>query len=106
MSIQNSEEAIWCLFGVYFLEALESTSETQETIETSLKRKKIKELFSKSFPSRDLRYGTDENPSLSASIACSRRSLIARKGSQLEHKENGSHRTPSTAGRFAGFHFL
>src|SRR5579863_3195732 len=50
-------------FGVCFLEAPESRS---ETMETSLKRKKIKELFSKSFDSCDLRYGADENPSLSA----------------------------------------
>ncbi len=59
-------EAIWCLFGVCFSEALESTSETYETMETPLKSKKINELFSKSFNSRDLRYGVDENPSLSA----------------------------------------
>jgi hypothetical protein len=59
-------EAFWCLFGVCFLEALERTSETYETMETSLKRKKIKELFSRLFKSRDLRYGADENPSLSA----------------------------------------
>jgi len=59
-------EAVWCLFGVCFLEALESTSETYETMETSLKRKKIKELFSNSFISCDLRYRAGENPSLSA----------------------------------------
>jgi hypothetical protein len=48
------------------LEARESTSETGKNIETSLKRKKIKELFSNSFLSHDLQYGADENPSLSA----------------------------------------
>jgi hypothetical protein len=59
-------DATWCLFGVCLLEALEGTSETRKTIETSLKRKKIKELFSKSFESHNLRYGVDKNPSLSA----------------------------------------
>jgi hypothetical protein len=37
----------WCLFGVYFLEARERTSETYETIETSLKRKKINDFILK-----------------------------------------------------------
>ena len=49
MRIRMRFEAIWCLFGVCFSEALESTSETGKNMETSLKRKKIKELFSKSF---------------------------------------------------------
>jgi hypothetical protein len=44
---RRRREAVWCLFGVCFWRALESTSETWETIETSLKRKKIKELFRK-----------------------------------------------------------
>jgi hypothetical protein len=56
----------WCLFGVCFLKAPERTSETFETIETPLKRKKINELFLNSFDPRDLQYGADENPSLSA----------------------------------------
>jgi hypothetical protein len=64
--IRIRREVVWCLFGVCFWRAPESTSETQETIETSLKRRKIKELFSNSFNARDLRYGADENPSLSA----------------------------------------
>jgi hypothetical protein len=45
---------MWCLFGVYFLEALESTSETGKTMETSLKIKKIKELLCKWLDLRDL----------------------------------------------------
>ena len=36
------------------------------------------------------------NPSLSASIACSRRSLVARRNSELEHREYDSHRTAYT----------
>ena len=71
------------VFGVYFWEAPDSTNETNEIIETSLKRKKIKELFRKWLDSRDLRYGADENPLLA--VAYVKPGFIRR----------GKHRIPS-----------
>jgi hypothetical protein len=80
--LSSTFEAIAKPFGVYFLEAPERMSGTGKTTETSLKRKKIKELFSKSLELRSLRYGEDENPPLSA-IAWSSRSLVARSENLL-----------------------
>jgi hypothetical protein len=40
MGIRIDPEAVWCLFGVYFLKAPEGTSETGKNMETSLKKRK------------------------------------------------------------------
>jgi hypothetical protein len=46
-NIRSHLAVAWCLFGVHFLGARERTGETYETMETSHKRKKIKEKLAK-----------------------------------------------------------